>query len=208
MKVEISKVNQKKIIITFIIVAIVITLMVLVAKTYYISSNMSDSEKFYTEYGNIPVDNVFKMITAKEAYETLDDEQAILIFGFKECKWCKSYIPILNEVITENNVPVVYYCNIKEDRTKNTEDYKNLVAKLSEYLYEDDNNNKRIYVPDVYFIKDGKIIGHNNDTCVIEGTDTEEYYTDTAKEELKDKLEKLTLEVYPKDEACDDTRGC
>ena len=208
MKLEISKVNQKKIIITFIIVAIVLTLMILVAKTYYISANMSDSEKFYTEYGNIPVNNVFKMISAKEAYETLDDEQAILVFGFKECKWCKSYIPILNEVITENNVPVVYYCNIKEDRSKNTEDYKNLVAKLAEYLYEDDNNNKRIYVPDVYFIKDGKIIGHNNDTSVIEGTDTDEYYTETAKKALKEKLEKLTLEVYPKAESCDDTRGC
>ena len=208
MKVEISKAVQKKIIITFVIVAIIITLMVILAKTYYINSNMTDAEKFYTEYGNIPVDNVFKLITAKEAYEALDDEQAIVMFGFKECKWCKSYIPILNEVVTANNVPVVYYCNIKEDRSKNTEDYKKLVEKLSEYLYDDDNGNKRIYVPDVYFVKNGKIIGHNNDTCVIEGADTEEYYTEEAKIELKDKLTKLIQKVYPADETCDDAKGC
>lgn len=208
MKVEISRANQMKIIITFVIVAFLVTLMVILAKIYYVESNMTDSEKFYLEYSNIPVDNAFKMITVKEAYETLDDDQAILIFGFKECKWCKSYIPILNEVVTENNVPVVYYCNIKEDRAKNTEDYKKLVEELSEYLYEDQNNNKRIYVPDVYFIKSGKIIGHNNDTSIIEGAATEEYYTDEAKSILKDKLTKLTLEVYPKDETCDDSKGC
>ncbi|MBR6688511.1 MAG: hypothetical protein IKL68_00650 [Clostridia bacterium] len=208
MKLEIPRENQKKIIITFIIVAILITSMVLIAKVYYLKSNMTDAERLYEEYGNIPVDNVFKLITAEEAYETLDDEKAILLFGFKECKWCRSYIPILNEVITENNVPVVYYCNIKEDRMKNTEEYKKLVGALSEYLYEDDNKNKRIYVPDVYFIKDGKIIGHNNDTSIIEGADTEEYYTEEAKSILKDKLTKLTLEVYPKTEACDDSKGC
>ena len=67
---------------------------------------------------------------AKEAYEALDDDQAIILFGFKECKWCKNYVPILNEVVKENNVPQVYYCNIKEDRAKNTEEYKKLIEKL------------------------------------------------------------------------------
>ena len=208
MKVEISKDRQKKIIITFLLVAMLITIMVLLAKIYYIEANMTDAEKIFSDYGNIPVDNVFKMVNAKEAYELLDDEQAIVMFGFKECKWCKSYLPILNEVVTENNVPVVYYCNIKEDRKNNTEDYKKLVEKLKDYLYEDADKNKRIYVPDVYFVKNGKIVGHNNDTSVIEGTDTNEYYTENAKKELKEKLTKLVLEVYPKTETCDDTKGC
>ena len=92
-------------------------------------------------------------------------------------------------------------------KSKNTEEYQKLVEKLSNYLHTDDKNNKRIYVPDVYFVKDGKIIGHNNDTSTIEGTDTEEYYTDTAKKDLKEKLTKLVVEVYPK-EVCDDTKGC
>ena len=130
MKVEISKENQKKIIITFTLVAMLITIMVLLAKIYYVELNITDAEQFYKEYGNIPVDNVFEMVTAKEAYEALDDEHAIIMFGFKECKWCQSYIPILNEVVTENNVPVVYYCNIKEDRTKNTEEYSEEISKL------------------------------------------------------------------------------
>ncbi len=208
MKVEISKESQKKIIITFVLVAMLITIMVLLAKIYYIEANMTDAEKIFSEYGNIPVDNAFKLVNAKEAYELLDDEQAIVMFGFKECKWCKSYLPILNEVVTENDIPVVYYCNIKQDRANNTEEYKKLVEKLADYLHEDDKNNKRIYVPDVYFVKSGKIIGHNNDTSVIEGIDTEEYYTDTAKKDLKDKLTKLAVEVYPKVESCDDTKGC
>lgn len=208
MKLEIPKKNQIKIIVAFVIVAVLITLMVLLAKSYYVKNEMTDAEKFYIEYENVPLDNVFKIISAKEAYETLDDDQAIILLGFKECKWCRSYVPILNEVITANDVPEVYYCNIKQDRAKNTEDYKKLIEKLGEFLHEDDNGNKRIYVPDVYFIKGGKIIGHNNDTSLISGADTEEYYTEEATNELKDKLTKLILEVYPKDEVCDDTKGC
>ena len=208
MKLEIPKKNQIKIIVTFVIVAALITLMVLLAKSYYVNNEMTDAERFYTEYENVPVDNVFKIISAKEAYETLDDDQAIILFGFKDCKWCRSYVPILNEVITANNVPEVYYCNIKQDRAKNTEDYKKLIEKLGEFLHEDDNGKKRIYVPDVYFIKSGKIIGHNNDTSLISGADTEGYYTEETTNELKDKLTKLVLEVYPKDEVCDDSKGC
>ena len=208
MKLKIPKKSQIKIIVAFVIVAALIILMVLLAKSYYVKNEMTDAEKFYIEYENVPLDNVFKIISAKEAYETLDDDQAIILFGFKDCKWCRSYVPILNEVITANNVPEVYYCNIKQDRAKNTEDYKKLIEKLGEFLHEDDNGNKRIYVPDVYFIKSGNIIGHNNDTSLISGADTEEYYTEEATNELKDKLTKLILEVYPKDEVCDDTKGC
>ena len=77
-----------------------------------------------------------------------------MFFGFKECKWCQSYVPILNSVIEENNIDTVYYCNIKEDRANDTDDYRKLVELLNDYLHLDDNGNKRVYVPDVYFIKD------------------------------------------------------
>lgn len=209
MKIEIPQKNQTKIIITFVIVAALISIILLLGeKIYLVKNNITDSEKFYMEYNGIPVENSFTYVSAKEAIELFDDEQAIIFFGFKECKWCQSYVPILNEVIEDNSVEKVYYCNIKNDRAKNTEGYKRLIEILKEYLYTDDNENKRIYVPDVYFVKNGKIVGHNNDTSIIEGTDAKEYYTQEVKEELKQKLNTLTLIVYDKDNCNDSDKGC
>lgn len=210
MKLEVPQKNQTKIVVTFVIVAILITIIVILGERIFIIDNgISDSQRFYTEYSGIPVENSFKYVTAKEAIELFKSEQAIVFFGFKECKWCQSYVPILNEVIEENKVETVYYCNIKEDRSNNTAEYKDLIEILKEYLYDDDNANKRIYVPDVYFIKDGKIVGHNNDTSTIEGADTEEYYTEKAKKELKETLTKLVQQVYSEKENCDDSKkGC
>jgi len=210
MKIEIPQKNQLKIVITLVIVAILIAILVILGeKASIINNNITDSAKFYTEYGSVPIENVFKYVTASEAIELLSSEQAIILFGFKECKWCQSYAPILNEAAREVKVDTIYYLNIKEERANNTKEYQTLVDILKEYLYEDDNGNKRIYVPDVYFIKDGQVIGHNNDTSVIDGMDTEEYYTETIKDELKQTLKELMQKVYVSSESCDDSKkGC
>lgn len=202
----IPKANQIKIIITFVIVAIIITLMLIFKEQLFkINFNITDSERFYKEYNQVDVDNVFKYVTAKEAIELFKEEQAVVFFGFKECKWCQSYAPILDEYAKENKIDTIYYCDIKEDRANNTEDYRQLVEMLGSYLKEDNNGNKRIYVPDVYFIKDGKIAGHNNDTSTQEGSDTEEYYKEYG-DELKEKINDLFTKI---DTTCDDSgNGC
>lgn len=207
---EIPKKNKIKIIITLVIVVLLIAILIIFKdKFFVVQNNITDSEKFYTEYNQVGVDNIFEYVSAKQAIELFKSEKAIIFFGFKECKWCQSYAPILNEAAKENGADKIYYCNIKEDRKENTSEYQELVKLLEKYLYEDDNKNKRIYVPDVYFVKDKKIIGHNNDTSIIEGADTEEYYTAEQKKILKDKLVKLVKSVYDnKDECNDSKKGC
>lgn len=208
MKVEMPKKNQTKIIVTFVVVAILVMILILAGEKLNVTDKISDNEKFYSEYANVPIENVFKYVTASEAIELFKSEQAIIFMGFKDCKWCQSYAPILNEVAKNNSVDTIYYLNIKEDRKNDTEEYKILVEILKEYLYNDDNGNKRIYVPDVYFVKDGNVVGHNNDTSIISGGDTEEYYTETTKLELKNKLTSLIKKVYPVDSCDDSKKGC
>ena len=201
----IPRANQIKIILSFVIVAIIITLIIIFRSDLFrFNNNITDSERFYKEYNKTPVSNVYKYVTTKEAIELFESKSAAVLFGFKDCKWCQSYVPVLDEVAKENGVDTVYYCNIFEDRKENTEDYQKLVKLLEKYLYDDEQGNKRIYVPDVYFIKDGKIVGHNNDTSTKQGTDTEEYYT-LHKEELKTKLTDLFKKIG---RSCNDTKGC
>jgi len=206
MKIEIPQKNQLKIVITLVIVAILIAILVILGeKASIINNNITDSAKFYTEYGSVPIENVFKYVTASEAIELLSSEQAIILFGFKECKWCQSYAPILNDYAKENNIDTIYYVDIKEDRANNTEEYKQLISILGKYLSADDDGNKRIFVPDVYFVQDGKIIGHNNDTSTEEGADVEGYYEEKG-EALKKKIDTLFNKL---ETTCDDSKkGC
>lgn len=202
----IPKANQIKIIITFVIVAIIITLIVVFREQLFkISENITDSERFYKDYTEVSVDNVFKYATINQAIELLKSEKAIIFFGFKECTWCQKYAPILNEYAKENKVDTIYYVDIKEDRANNTPEYKELLNILDKYLSKDDNGNKRIYVPDVYFVSDGKIVGHNNDTSMEQGADTKEYY-ELKGETLKKKISELFKKI---EKTCDDSKkGC
>ena len=202
----IPKANQIKIIITFVIVALAITLIVVFREQLFnISKNISDSERFFKDYNKVSVDNVYKYVSAKEAIDLFKADEAIIFFGFKECVWCQEYAPILNDYAKHNNIHDIYYCDIKQDRANNTEEYKELVNLLSTYLENDNDGNKRIYVPDVYFVKDGKIIGHNNDTSMESGADTKEYYLQNG-EKLKQKIDKLFEQIG---NVCNDSeKGC
>lgn len=202
----ISKATQIKIIIKFVIVAIIISVVIIYKdQLFNLNSNLTDSERFFKDYNQVPVENVFKYVSVKESIELFSSDNAVIFFGFKECKWCQSYAPMLDEFAKQNSIDKIYYCDIKQDRANNTEEYKALVQMLEKYLYEDDNNNKRIYVPDVYFVKDGKIIGHNNDTSIETGADVENYYNENG-----DKLKNALKELFSKVKVnCNDSgKGC
>lgn len=202
----IPKKNLIKIIITFVIVVIIITLIIAFKdQLFSLRNNITDSERFYKEYNTVSVDNVFKYSTAEEALELFKSDSAVIFFGFKECKWCQAYAPILDEYAKEHNISTIYYVNIKEDRANNTEEYKAIVEILESYLENDKNGNKRIYVPDVYFVKEGKIVGHNNDTSMEQGADIDGYYEQYS-DELKDKINTLFNKIK---DSCDDLdKGC
>lgn len=202
----IPKANQIKIIITFVIVAIIITLIVKFRdELFKIKNNITDGEKFFQEYNKVGVDNVFKYATVEQALELFKSESAVIYFGFKECIWCQEYAPILNDYAKQNNIETIYYVDIKQDRADNTEQYQELIKLLDKYLSSDDNGQKRIYVPDVYFVNQGKIVGHNNDTSTQVGADIQEYY-DQNGASLKEKIDKLFKEL---NKTCDDSgKGC
>lgn len=164
-----------------------------------------DNILIYEEYGTISKENNFEYMTITEAIDFIENGTGVIYFGFPECKWCRAYMPILEEVAKENYGEKIYYCNIKEDRNKNSKEYQTLTLKLSEYLYNDENGNKRIYVPDTYFIKNGRIQGHINDTSIITEGEVEDYYTDKVKEETKTKINNLLDTLKEK---CDDIKGC
>ncbi len=121
-------------------------------------------------------------------------KSGIVFLCIKENEWCNYYAKYLNEVVKENEINEIYYLNIKQDRSYNTSGYRKLVNNIKEYLIKDDENNLRIFVPTTLFIKDGIVIGYDNETSImIDNISPSEYYTEEKINEFKYKLSNFIL---------------
>lgn len=161
-----------------------------------IDNTVSDNIRFYREYPAVDTQNVYYYSDYDEVVQVLNNGTGIVFFGFPACPYCQVYAPVLDEVAKERGAEKIYYLNIKEMRDKNTDEYKKIVEILSDYLEIDENGEKRLYVPDTYFVKDGKIMGHNNSMSMLKEENANEYFDEEKRKELKDKLIELTEMVY------------
>ena len=183
--------------IIYIICGIVLLSIIIFLIIHNVKNNIPDNEKFANEYTEVGKNNVFVYRNADEIIKILEGGTGIVYLGFPECPWCQAYVPILNEVAKEEGVEKIYYFNIKEDRQENTKDYQKIVKIVKNYLMKDDEGNERIFVPDVYAVRDGKIIAHNNETSVVDSDITpNEYWTDSKKSQIKSTFKDMIDSVY------------
>lgn len=187
-----------------VMVVIVLAFVLVLVWKRLASRRMSDNVRFKLEYAEVDENNIYVYATKKEVLDAFEADEAVVFFGFPDCVWCQAYVKYLNEIAKEYGVQKILYYNIKEDRENNTYFYMQVTDMLKEHLYTDDDGKPRIYVPDVYFIKHGKVIGHNNDTSTISDMQLSEYYTDENTKELQQKLNTLFVEYS----TCDDKKGC
>lgn len=150
----------------------------------------TDAEKFAEEYTSVPTDNAFVYSSVGETIDILESGTGIVYLGFPECQWCETYVVYLNEVAEENNISEIYYYNIREDRSNNSEDYQKIVSLLEEYLTLDEDGAPRIYVPAVIFVNDGTIVGFDDETSYDTGgfTTPSEYWKEEKVTALKERL--------------------
>lgn len=155
-----------------------------------INNQDKDAIRFSEEYTKVPEDNVFDYVSATTIIDVLKNGTGVVYLGFPECAWCQQYVVYLNEVAKENGIKTIYYYNIRDARNNNTESYRKITEILSEYLPTDDEGKERVYVPDVTFVKDGLIVGHDNETSIVTDEDgtPETYWTDEKIYSLKSKL--------------------
>lgn len=157
----------------------------------------SDMEKFSAEYHEVAKNNVFVYRNIDEIINILAKGTGIVYLGFPECKWCQRYTKYLNEVAMDMGISKIYYYNIREDRKLNTENYQKIVSILENYLQNDEEGNKRIYVPSVIALKKGEIVGFDDETAWdTKGFETpDEYWNTDEVKELKEKLEKMIADT-------------
>ena len=181
------------------IIAVIIVLGFLgLISFYYLNlTKVTDASKFKEEYSNISEDNVFVYRTDKEIIDILKHGTGIVYLGFPECPWCQAYVSYLDEVAKETKIEKIYYLNILEIRKNNTREYQEIVSLLDNYLSYDEEGKKRIYVPAIVAVKEGEIIGFDDETSHdTKGYETpEEYWKNEDLDGLKAKLEKMFSET-------------
>ena len=152
------------------------------------ASAQTDAQKFASEYTELTEENVFVYRTSDEIIKILEHGTGIVYLGFPECPWCQRYVVYLNDMAKQEGISKIYYYNIMEDRNDNTEAYQTIISLIGEdNLLYDDEGNSRIYVPDVSYIVDGTIIGHDNTSSVVTEADGEpdDYWTEERIAELE-----------------------
>ena len=174
------------------IIAVIIVLGFLgLISFYYLNlTKVTDASKFREEYSNVSEDNVFVYRTDKEIIDILKHGTGIVYLGFPECPWCQAYVSYLDEMAKSIKIDKIYYLNILEIRKNNTKEYQEIVSLLDNYLSYDEEGKKRIYVPAVIAVKEGKVVGFDDETSHdTKGYETpEEYWKKEDLEGLKNKL--------------------
>lgn len=187
----------------------------------------SDGE-VYNEV-KISKNNPVKYIDAKEAIEILDSKQAIIYVGAAWCPWCRNAVPVLIELAEKYDIDEIYYLNLDTEKStyevengelkntvKGSEDYYKLLEKLSDRLsdykitdengIEYDTHEKRIYIPYVIAVKNGKIVGDHVGTVDLDdGQSKYDPLTSEQYDDLYAVYEEMFKQVYKyKDTTCND----
>ena len=150
----------------------------------------SQTTEILHDYTLIEGDEIlFQKTSIDEIIKNINTKTGIIFLCTPDSMWCQYYAKYLNEIAISKDIDVIYYADIKLERNINSTKYQKLVNLLSELLYVDDAGDKRIYMPEVLFVKDGVIIEHDNETSVVRSDLTpSEYWNETNINELKNKL--------------------
>lgn len=116
---------------------------------------------------DIDDDNLVVYLDYQEVIKFIDSGTGVLYFGRPACSWSRNLINTLLDFSWYNNENI-YYHNIEEMRSENNEEYQELLEILDDYLPIDtvtqkegskkvDNKLKRITLPFMLFVKDGKV---------------------------------------------------
>ena len=164
----------------------------------------SDSVKFSKEYPSVGEKNVFVYRNLDEIIRIMEKGTGVVFLGFKECSWCQAYVKYLNEAALEVGIDKIYYYNIRTDRLNNTDGYKRIVSILKDNLQNDEEGNPCVYVPNVSFHAEGKIVGNDYETSKDTNglSNPNDYWTTDKIKELKDTLKGYMNQIFLKLNAC------
>ena len=145
---------------------------------------LSDQESFTQEYG-ITSDNIYVYKTSQEVLELLNTGSGIIFFAFPENEWSHVYADLLNEVGKSYGIDEIWYYNFYKDRNNDNYYYNNIVRILNAYVLVTDTGEKDLYAPSFVIVREGEIIGYDDETSIVSGDVTVDDYWTMEKQQKK-----------------------
>ena len=145
---------------------------------------LSDQESFTQEYG-ITSDNIYVYKTSQEVLELLNTGSGIIFFAFPENEWSHVYADLLNEVGKSYGIDEIWYYNFYKDRNNDNYYYNNIVRILNAYVPVTDTGEKDLYAPSFVIVREGEIIGYDDETSIVSGDVTVDDYWTMEKQQQK-----------------------
>lgn len=159
----------------------------------------------------IPRYNPIKYIDVKEAVDIIKNDTGVIYFGAAWCPWCRNSIEVLIKSAKEKRLKKVYYLDMDKVRnvweindgalnkkTVEQDGYYDLLNALDSILGEQtytltdqkgnvyDTGEKRVYMPLVIAVKNGKIMKNHTGTVTLsEGQTKYDKLTKSQEKELK-----------------------
>lgn len=136
--------------------------------------------------------HMYEATTIKEFLRVFKEKgTAVVYFGYVGCPFCEQAVPVLNEVAKEKEMKVYY---ISVDHKFSDEEYDEFIENTKDFLRKDKDGNPEFYVPQVFTIKDGVIVGSH--LSLVDSYNTKDgNLTQSQHDELKqiyvDMFEKL-----------------
>ena len=150
-------------------------------------SNKNDINKFKDEYEALNDSNIevnidtsynIKYLNIDEVVTFLENDTGILLFGITNDGMTRAIIEILLKVAKDNKLDLYYY---NPSEIEESETFAKMIGILNDHLQTNEDDQKVLSVPDVYFVKDGKIIGNhygtaNSNNVLLDEGEKEELY--------------------------------
>ncbi len=166
-------------------------------------------------YPDMPQENNFTIIDKEDLKPFIEHGTGILFLGFPECPWCQVYLPMAQEILSENGAMAKYY-NIYTDKKEDRPFYDEIAALIAErndtegdYVFYDNDGKQVIYMPLMLFIDEGEIVAFDNETCMEDSSviSPEEYWTQEKIDALKERLRAYVEDICEEMED-NDAKGC
>ncbi|OCN05112.1 hypothetical protein A4S06_01645 [Erysipelotrichaceae bacterium MTC7] len=124
-------------------------------------ADVSEYEAFKDE------NHVFLEVNMNEANDFLESKEftGVIYYGFPTCPWCIEVLPVLNDVAKTYDMNV-YYVDRENDENKAHPEWREKATKILDDAFglEKKDGEPNLFVPEVVFVKNGKIVGHHMGT--------------------------------------------
>lgn len=151
------------------------------------TEEVTDAEIFAAEYA-ISTKNVFKYATIDEVFDILNGGTGIIFFGNPDQEGCLEAVKIFSKLVDKHKISEVYYYDPSLIISDNSSEYHKLLDLLKGNLDIAEDEEMILNVPAVYFIRNGELIGYNDNVSEIESTEE-------LGENFQDELERRYLNL-------------